>query len=175
MKLWQSHRASTIATILLLIGTVAFAELLGAANEKLRCKHGYSFPDLQNAALSLHPVAKAETILKKWNEERANDAIRQTMKADLAFPLFYAPLFALLAWWAHLRRTKPWVIRLGRWAAVGALIAGLADWGENATMLTMVDQPETAVRVLVMLGFTWIKNAGLMLATTYVLLSHLDS
>ena len=176
MRIWRSRRGSLIAFVVLLVGTVTIGRNLAQRNAEHRKpdKYTYAFPDLQNAALA-HDAGKAKTILTKWNDTGANKAIRGAMQTDLVFPLFYAPLAALLAYRASIRRPTPWVAGLGRWSAVAALIGGLADLAENATMLTMLGDPGAASSVSLVYVFSWIKSAGPVLAVFYVPFSHLDS
>ncbi len=58
---------------------------------------------------------------------------------------------------------------------MAALAACIGDLVENAIMLTMLGDPATASRVLLMLPFTIIKLVGAYGALTYAVLSHLDS
>ena len=171
MSFWRSRRASIVAGILLVVGTVGFIGLLAWRNANERELYGYAFPDLQDARTE----KEAKPILEKWKASKdATEAIRTTMKLDLVFPFFYAPLLALLAYRASLNRL-PWVARLGPWFALAALVGGACDVGENTTMLTMMSDPNGLSLLFRKNVFFDIKYAGSIAAMVYGLLAHLDS
>jgi hypothetical protein len=172
VKPWDSPRGRVILCVILVAGTIGIGWPLFRANARLRAQYGYAFPDLQDAV----SAAKASEIVAKWDGiAGANDAIRKTMQADLVFPFFYASLGALLAYWVSLRRKRPWVARLGRWAAIAALAGGAADLVENGIMLQMLGDAGAAASLYpVMHAFTWIKGGGLAVAWVYIVFAHID-
>jgi hypothetical protein len=172
MKVWQSRRGSAVACAVLFAGALAIGIPLGCRNKDEAKKYGHAFPALQDA----WKATEAEAILKTWNDrEVANEDIRVSMQIDLAFALFYAPLLALLAYRASLRRTRPWLVRLGKWCAVAALIGGLADLIENGMMLQMLEHAGRATWQCVLLVFVVTKLAGAVAAVLYIFFSHLDT
>lgn len=171
MKVWLSRRGSAIACAVLLAGALAIGIPLGCRNKDEAKKYGHAFPALQDA----REATEAEAILKKWKDDGAKEDIRLSMQIDLAFALFYAPLLALLAYRASLRRTRPWLVRLGSWCAAAALIGGLADLIENGMMLKMLGHPERATWQCVLLVFVFTKLAGAAAAVLYIFFSHLDT
>lgn len=154
--------------LLLLAGALGVGIPLERMNTEHREKYTYAFPDLQNA----RDVATAKEILRTWQWSRGTDAVKRAMQLDLAFPLFYATLLALLAWRASIPR-RPLVARIGRVVAFLAIFGGLADIAENTIMLTMLGDP-SASRLPVMLIFTHVKIAGIVAALLYILFAHLD-
>lgn len=158
-----------VIALILLAGSLAVGIPLHRMNAEHRVKYQYAFPDLQDA----REVEKAKEILRTWKWTGGTAEIKRAMQLDLAFPLFYATLLALLAWQASLSRPTPWMARLGRVIAFFALFGGLADMAENLTMLSMLDDPE-ASRFRIMLVFTHVKLAGILAAVLYLLFSHLD-
>jgi hypothetical protein len=171
MKVWQSRRGGVIACAVLLAGALAIGIPLGGRNKDEAAKYGHAFPALQDA----RSVAEAKAILETWNGNGANKDIRVSMQLDLAFALFYAPLLALLAYCASLRRTMPWLARLGRWCSTAALIGGVADLVENGTMLSMLGHPDRSTWQSVLLVFVVTKLAGAAAAVLYIFFSHLDT
>ena len=166
----MTARQSAAAALVLFLGALAVGIPLGRWNEQHRRQYTYAFPDLQDATAE----SEAKRILGTWRwTTGATDAIRRAMQLDLAFPLFYAPLLALLAWRAALGRTKPWLVRLGRVIAFLALFGGLADLAENATMLTMLGEAGSS-RFAMMRIFTHVKIAGILAAVLYVSFAHLN-
>ena len=163
MKVWQSRQASAVAAAILFAGALAIGIPLGGRNKAEVAKYGYAFPDLQDA----RKPEKAQAILETWNTTGANDDIRKSMQLDLAFPLFYASLLALLAYRASLDPTIPKLARLGRWCAAGALVGGLADLVENGMMLAMLGDPGRATWLYLLLVFVFTKIAGAAAAVLY--------
>ena len=171
MMFWRSRRASIIAAAILVAGAVSLGWTLKERNGKLRDKHGYAFPDLQNAKSQ----GEAEDILRTWNlHTHANEEIRASIVHDIAFALFYGSLLALLAYRASVHRPTPWVAYIGRWAAAAGLVAAAGDLGENAVMLSMIGDA-AAPSFALMHAFTLVKNTGIVVAAVYIWLSHLDS
>lgn len=157
-----------VIALLLFAGALGVGIPLARMNTEHREKYTYAFPDLQDA----RDVARAQEILRTWQWTRGTEAVRRAMQLDLAFPLFYATLLALLAWRASIPRT-PLVARLGRVVAILAIFGGLADIAENTIMLTMLGDA-TASRLPVMLVFTHVKIAGILFALIYLLFAHLN-
>lgn len=165
----MTSRRILIVTLLLLAGSLAVGIPLHRMNAEHRAKYGSAFTELQDA----REIGKAKEILRDWKWTGATEEIKRAMQLDLAFPLFYATLLALLAWMASLSRPTSWVARLGRVIAFFALFGGLADVAENVTLLTMLNDPE-ASRFPIMLVFTYVKIAGILAGLLYLLFSHLD-
>lgn len=155
----------------LFLGTIAFTFLLDSKNEALRQPRRYAFPDLQNAT----NTTDAAAILESWDKTGVNDQVKASMKLDLLFPFFYAPLIALLCRYASLRRPTAWVARLGPPLAIAAIVSGLCDLAENGIMLWMVGDPANVKYLPLMMVFTWGKIVLLVVSSWYVVLSHLDS
>ena len=171
MKVWQSRQGSAVACAVLVAGALAIGIPLGGRNNVEAAKYGHAFPALQDA----RKAEEAKAILETWKGNGAKEDIGTSMQLDLAFALFYAPLLALLAYRASLRRTRPWLARLGNWCAAAALIGGLADLVENGMMLKMLDHPERATWQCVLLVFVFAKLAGAAAAVLYIFFSHLDT
>ncbi|HEX8171465.1 MAG TPA: hypothetical protein VF824_13075 [Thermoanaerobaculia bacterium] len=159
-----------IAAAALIAATLLVGIPLGNRNTELRKTYGYAFPDLQNA----RDPEVAKSILTQWHARGADAAIGNTMQRDLLFALCYAPLLALLAAAARKPRPTRWVRLAGALAAGAAVVGGLADLAENATMLTMLGDPSLASRVTTMVLFTQMKLAGATIAALYIMLAHLD-
>jgi hypothetical protein len=166
-----TKRVRVIVGLLLFAATIPVMLKLDAMNEAARQPHPYAFPDLQNAT----DEATARTIIESWNKAGVNPQIEAAMRLDLVFPFLYAPLIGFLCWTASLHRPTRWVAWLGRALVIAALVAGVCDLAENATMLSMLGHEQNAGRVVLKSVFTWGKNILVLLSSWYVVLSHLDA
>jgi len=158
------------ALIVLVICTLAIAIPLDRWNAKMRDLSDFAFPDLQNAKSE----PKARQILDAWKDPDLRTEIARTMKLDLVFPLFYAPLIALIAFRASRNARHRWVATLGAVLAAGALAAGVFDLLENMTMLRMLADDD-ATRWRLVQAFGMPKNYLSQAATIYALLAHFDA
>ena len=154
----------------LLLGTLAIGVPLTLWNESMRERYEFAFPDLQDAKTP----ERARTILQKWNDSGANEAIAKAMRLDLAFPVFYASLLALICLRASLNAHHPWVAVTGIVLAVGAVAGGVFDLFENMTMLAMLGDVEKAGRIATVRAFGLPKLYLSMLASIYAWLAHFD-
>ena len=158
------------ALIVLVLGTLAIAIPLDRWNTTMRDRTGFAFPDLQDATSE----AKARQVLDAWKAPAVRAEIAGTMKLDLVFPFFYAPLIALIAFRASRSARRRWVATLGAALAIGALAAGIFDLLENMTMLRMLADDD-ATRWRLVHAFGMPKNYLAQAATIYALLAHFEN
>lgn len=158
------------ALILLVLGTLAIGIPLDRWNTKMRDRTGFGFTDLQHAKSE----SQARQILDAWKDPEVRAEIARTMKLDLVFPFFYAPLIALIAFRASRSARHRWVATLGAALAAGALAAGIFDLLENTTMLRMLAEDD-ATRWRLVQAFGMPKNYLAQAATIYALLAHFDT
>ena len=157
------------ALVLLAIGTIAIGFPLARWNTSIRERHTFAFPDLQDT----QSETRARKILDAWKADEVKKEVEGSMKLDLAFPLFYAPLLALIAVRASRNAQRRLLRILGVVIAFGALAAGVCDLLENMTMLRMLAAND-ASRIGMVQLFGTPKNLLLMTATLYGLFAQFE-
>jgi len=120
---------------------------------------------IMGAASRSFPIVNLEFA---WTPQGAADAlagadlgaVRASIYWDFLFIAFYAPALFLGSLWVRDRVRSNWARSLGAVAALGALVAGIADVSENLSMLAYLHGAEG-----------WILLAGIMATIKFALVA----
>ena len=153
---------------LLLIGTLLTCIWMLASDSKW-AHDGPKFTELQNAKKK----DDANKVLKGWSD-RDRRWVTMAMIADMVFAVCYLLLIAASCLRASQNAHTRWVIVAGLLFAAGAVLGGLCDLIENATMLVMLSGTATDFLVTVMSSMQVPKFLLPVLAAFYGLFAHFD-